>query len=225
MGTLTLVTIRNLVRSDLNETTTTILSDTELNSIINDGYKDVAIKGLCYENKITKDNIPTSQRMVSLIDQDPKVVRVNYVEYKSGATQGGVGMMGIIPQAVGYTPINLNVPQYWFQWGNILVIDPLPDAATYDLAIYAACIPTPVLSADGDKCDDIPVEFHECVYLFALAFAALKIRRWGDAATTYNKYITSLQQKRAEYIMKYADSRFSHEIPDNVTPQMQEKGV
>ena len=45
MSTLTLKNIRDLVRSGLNEPSTTAITDTELNSIINDGYINVAVKG------------------------------------------------------------------------------------------------------------------------------------------------------------------------------------
>lgn len=221
MGTLTLATIRQLIRSGLNETTTTMLSDAELNSVINDAYKDTAVKGLCYEYKITKDNISISQKIISLAEEDPKVIRVNYVEYKTGTTEGGKGLICVIPQVVGYEGISDNTPKYWFQWGDYLVIEPLPDAATYDLALYAACIPTPVLSADGDLCDDIPAEFHECVYYFALAFAALKLKRWSVAATAYNKYISDVQRKREEYARSHPDGRFAHKVPDSVLMEAQ----
>jgi hypothetical protein len=222
MNTLTLATIRNLIRSDLNEATTTMLSDTELNSIINDGYKDTAVKGLCYENKIAKTNINVSEKVISLLDQNPKVIRVNYVEYKSGTTQGGKGLMCIQPQAIGHIPISGNAPQYWFQWGDMLVIEPLPDVGTYDLAIYASCIPTPVLSADSDVCSDLPSEFHECVYYFALAIAAVKLKRWSMVATYYNKYIVDVQTKREQYAINRIDSRSSHTLPDAV--QMEAQG-
>lgn len=217
-----MATIKSLIRADLNESSTTILTDAELTSLCNDGYKDTAVKGLCYENKITKDDILVSQKIISLADQDPKVIRVNYVEYKSGTTQGGEGMLCALPQTVGHLAINTSVPQYWFQWGQNLVVEPLPDAATYDLAIYASCVPTPALSTGTDTLDDLPVEFHECVYLFALAFAALKLKRWADAAKAYNRYIMDVQRKRAEFISKYAEGRFTHELPDNVT--MEQKG-
>jgi hypothetical protein len=219
MGTMTLSTIRNLVRGDLNELGTTMLTDTELNSIANDGYKDTSVKGLCYESKITKDNIAASERVISLVANN--VIRVNYVEYKTGATEGGKGILCVMPQAVGFKLFNGYVPQGWFQWGPYLIIEPIPDAATYDLAVYATCYPAAVMSADGDLPTSIPVEFHECVYLFTLAFAALKLKRWADAAIAYNGYIMDVQRKRAEYIMKYPDSRLSHEIPDNVTMETQ----
>ncbi|MFH1147222.1 MAG: hypothetical protein V1736_05890, partial [Pseudomonadota bacterium] len=59
---------------------------------------------------------------------------------------------------------------------------------------------------------------------FTLAFAALKLKRWADAANAYNKYIMSVQQKRAEYIMKYPDGRISHEIPGSVTMEESKRG-
>ena len=213
MGTLNLLTIRNLVRSDLNESTTTMLADSELNSAANDGYKDVCAKGLCYENKLTFDNI-AAEKIVSLVGNN--VIRVNYVEYKTGATQGGIGMLGILPQVVGREKVDTNTPRQWFQWGQYLIIEPLPDVATYDLAVYAACYPATVMSADGDLPASIPAEFHECILYFTIFAAALKLRRWADAANAYNRYIADIQRKRAEYVMKYPDGRLSHSIPDSV---------
>lgn len=221
MGTLTLVTIRNLVRSELNETGTTLLGSTELDAIINDGQKDTAIKGLCYENKIAFDNIAASQKIVPLLFATNRIIRVNYVEYKSGATEGGIGLLGVLPQAIGWNSIDGNTPKHWFQWGDCLVVEPLPDVGTYDLAVYATCCPAAAMSADDSLPASLPVEFHECVYLFALAYAALKLKRWGDAANAYNRYIAEVQRKRYEYIMKYPDSKATRELPDNVTKEDQ----
>jgi len=233
MGTLTVAKIISNVRSDLNETTTTVLSDAELTIMINDGYKDVATKGLCYENKISKD-VSASQKVISLVSSN--VVRVNYVEYKSADTEGGWGMLRVLPQTIGYSPVEYvsstngtGAPQYYFQWGPYLIIEPIPDVGTYHISVYASCYPQAVRVATSADiaAGDVPVEFHESIYLFTLAFAALKLKRWGDAASTYNRYIISLQQKRAEYISKYPDVRFTHELPDNVTmqaPQQSQQG-
>jgi hypothetical protein len=221
MGTLTVTNIINNVRSALNETSTTMLSDAELTIIINDGYKDICSKALAYEKKITKDNIATSQKIVSLVGEN--VCRVNYVEYKTGTTQGGKGLICILPQTVGHVPISTNAPQYWFQWGEYLIIEPLPDAATYDLAVYASCYPSAVLVATSADlpASDLPAEFHEDVYYFTLAFASLKLKRWADAASAYNQYIADIQNKRMQYITKPVDSRMSHELPDSVAREAQ----
>jgi hypothetical protein len=133
-------------------------------------------------------------------------------------------MMTVLPQTVGHIPIDTNVPQYWFQWGDYLYVEPLPDVATYDLYVYASCCPAAVLSNDSDTPTNLPVEFHECVYTFALAFAAFKLKRWGDAANAYNRYIIDIQRKRNEYITKYPDGRFAHELPDNVTMETAQNG-
>jgi hypothetical protein len=213
VSTLTLTTIRSLVRSYLNTSSTTMITDAELNSIINDGYRDVASKSLCYESKITKNNISV-EKIISLKGEG--VIRVNYVEYKSGTTEGGKGLICIIPQAAGHVPITASTPHYWFQWGEFLVIEPIPDAATYDLAIYAACYPATVLSADADIPSALPPEFQECVYQYAVAFSALKLKRWSEAVMEYNKYIADIQQKMSEYISKTPDPRSVRVIPDRV---------
>ena len=220
MATLTLSTIRSLIRSELNESTTTALTDTELNSIINDGYKDVSAKGLCYENKIAFNNI-AAQKIVPLVFATNHILRVNYVEYKSGTTQGGWGMMRVVPQTIGHMKIDGSTPQYWYQWGDYLYVEPVPDVATYDLEVYASCYPAAVLSGDSDTPTNLPSEFHESVYLFAVAFAAFKLKRWGDAANAYNRYIIDIQRKRNEYVTKYPDGRFAHELPDHVTMEAQ----
>jgi len=134
MSTLTLSLMRTLIRGTLNESSTSILSDAELNSLVNDGYKDVAVKGLCYENKITKTDISISQPIISL--RSDNVIKVNYVEYDLSSS--GLGMASVYPQTMGHIGINGYTPQFWFQWGSYLVLEPLPDVGTYDLFVYEA---------------------------------------------------------------------------------------
>ena len=213
MGTLSLVTMRSLVRSNLNELGTSMLSDAELNIIINDGYKDVCSRGLCYESKIAKTDIPASVKYIPLISNN--IVRIHYVEYDKGAT-GCVGMSEILPQTTGRISINNYTPQYWFQWGEFLVVEPLPDVATYDLNIYASCYPAAVLTADADLPSSVPPEFHEVIAVFATSYASLKLRRWGDAALYYNMYIENIQMRKFEYIDKNVDYRVNMEMYGNV---------
>jgi hypothetical protein len=221
MSTLTLVTIRTLVKSELNEATATVLSDEEINSIINDGYKDVAVKCLCWEGKAENDNI-AAEKILSIVATNP--VRVNYVEYKTGTTEGGKGLMCILPQVVGNAPVNGNAPQYWFQWGKYIAVEPIPDAATYDLAVYYAGYPISALSIDTDLPSSLPVEFHECIYLFALAFASMKLKKWADVGNYYNQYISSVQRKKNEYIIKSSDMRSGQKTIDEVQIQEATRG-
>jgi hypothetical protein len=125
-------------------------------------------------------------------------------------------MLRIVPQAIGANPLSGNAPQNWFTWGRYIVIEPVPDVATYDLAIYASCYPAAEMTADSDTPASLPPEFHECVYLFARAYANLKLRRWGAFSSGYNAYIADVQGKKYEYILKHPDPRASSVIPEFV---------
>jgi hypothetical protein len=210
MSTLTLSTIRSLIRSEINEATTTSLTDAELNSIINDAYKDTAVKGLCYESKIVKSNI--TSKFISLASDN--IVKINYVEYDLGT--GCLGMIQANAPTIGHTPIDGSSPQYWFKWGDYLIVEPLPDVSTYDLNLYASCYPFAVLSGDNDLPSSLPVEFHECVFLYSVAFSCLKLKRWGDFGSFYNRYIESVQVKKAEYVSKFPEVRQQQDIPRRV---------
>jgi hypothetical protein len=107
-------------------------------------------------------------------------------------------------------------PQYWFPWGDFIVIDPAPDVVTCDLAIYAARYPAAAMALDADTPTNLPPELHECVYLFARAFARLKLRQWGKFVENYNDYTQEVQRRKFEYIMKYPDSREARNMPENV---------
>jgi hypothetical protein len=222
MATLTLAGIRNLIRSNLNVTATVLLTDTELNTIINDGYKDVCVKGFASEIKISKNVL--TDKIISIAAESPTVIKINYVEYKSGDTEGGWGLLRCQPQTIGHNDASLiNVtngtgsPKYWFQWGNNLVIEPTPDVSTYHLSIYASCYPVSLITGDTGTLASLPLEFHECVMLFATAFAAIKLRKWTDFVTFYNRYISNVQQKRGEYINKYPEGRAAYQIPVDVS--------
>lgn len=210
MPTLTVSDIKTLVRDMITEATPSVVTDTELTNLINDGYKEVAVKSLSYEKKITKTNIPIARR-ISLIGEN--ILKVHYVEYNLGSSC--LGMQQIFPERIGHIPIDGYSPQNYFKWWNCLTIEPMPDVATYDLYIYASCIPGTVLT-DSDYLTYLPEEFHECVWQFALTYASYKLKRYGEAAMYYNRYIDNLQKRKFEYVYKYADPRLIQDIPANV---------
>jgi hypothetical protein len=212
MSILFLSTIRTLVRSSLNETSSTPITDTELNAIANDGYVNVAVKGLCYEEKISISNIPDNIDLIPLSGYN--IVRVNYIEYATNTPP--TGMICVNPQAIGHITIDTYYPQFWFQWGNYIKIEPLPDLSTYDLNLYTANYPSIAMVSDTDTPLFLPPEFHECVYLYTLAFSCFKLRRWDDAINNYNRYSESIQLKRMEYVSKFPEVRSIMDLPKNV---------
>lgn len=211
MATMTLTKYRSVIRSILNETSTTSLSDAELNILVNDGYKDVCAKALCYESRLTKENVSSAEKLISLVGLN--VIKVNYVEYYTSP----LGMLSVLPTTVGHIPINGSTPQYWFQWGDYIYIEPAPDVSTYDLYVYAALYPDATMSSDSDTPTYVPEEFHEDILNFATAYACLKLKRWGDAAFFYNKYIAVIQKKKMDYLKRFVEPRTIKEIPDTVT--------
>lgn len=221
MATLTLLTIRNMIRNKFNDQSVAVLSDAFLNLLINDGYKDVSIKGVAYESRISKSNITTSSNIVSLVGSN--VIRPNFVTYSTGS--GEIGLVKILPHALGHIPTQGNYPQFWFPWGECIVIDPAPDVATYDLFVYSAVFPSAVLTSDTATFTNLPPEFHECVYEYAAAMCNLKLRLWANFISDYNDYISEVQRRKAEYIIKNPDLMVMRNIPDTVEVSYGEQPV
>ena len=213
MSILNLGTIRTLVRSNLNETSFTPITDAELNAIVNDGYINVAVKALCYEQKIPVNNIPSSVDLIPLAGYN--IVKVNYIEYSSPDLP--LAMISVNPQTIGHVTIDGSSPQFWFQWGNYVKIEPLPDTSTYDLNLFVSCYPALPMIADTDLPYLIPAEFHECIFLYTLAFASFKLRRWNDAIDHYNRFTERVQIERQEYQSKFPEVRAQLDLPNKVT--------
>ncbi len=202
---ISLLTYRRMILSELN---TGDLSWIELNNLVNDGYKNVCGKALCYESRIDKPNISSSLKLISLVGLN--IIKVNYIEYYTAS----LGAQKASPSTIGHIYVDVE-PLYWFQWGDYLYVEPAPDVSTYDLYLYSSIYPATVLSLDTDT-PSIPESFHEDILNFALAFACLKLKRWTDFASYYNRYITSIQIKRAAYIDKIVDPKSAREPVDNV---------
>jgi hypothetical protein len=211
MSLFTLLDIRTLVRTEINESSN-FISDIDLNSIINDGYRDVAVKGLCCENKIQISNIPAYTNIIDISGNN--IIRVTKVEFDFGS--GCLGMKEVAPQTIGHVTIDGYSPQFWFQWGTSLIIDPPPILGTYNINIYSACYPNTIMSLDGDMPVAIPLSFYECVYLYTISLVELKLKRWTMAAIKYNIYIDSIQKKKNEFILRRSDSRSKHDMPMSV---------
>jgi hypothetical protein len=220
MSTLTLTIARSMVRDAISEESTTILSDTELGNIINDGYKEVCIIGLAYEATKTFD-LTEGCHIYTIPETTQVSAIVNYVEINSR------GILEQFPTQFGHNgevTAGKGVPIGWFQWGNLIVIDPPPNAtyagASYHtVTLYCSCYPAAICTTTFES---LPLEFQESIVEFGIAFSLFKLKRWGDAAIAYNKYIGNLQRKRFDYIEKLAEERTMTEIQRNTVRTMGE---
>jgi len=125
------------------------------------------------------------------------------------------GALKIFPTTLGYISIRGDMPQYWYQWGNYVVIEPVPDNA-YMLTLFVSDYPTTELTATTDYPDDLPDEFQPCIVDFACYVLSLRMKKWKKAIRYYNLYIRNLKNRRQDYIDRKAEKRAIHRIPANV---------
>lgn len=133
----------------------------------------------------------------------------------AGVVEEIAGLLQIDPRNVGHIPINDNYPQYWFVWGNHIVIEPEPDTIGA-VKLYYSRIPEIQLVSASDFPSDFPSEFRECVLDFSLYALSLKLKKWKSAASYYNRYVSNLSKRKKEYIDRKTERREIHRIPDNV---------
>lgn len=221
-----------LIRSELNESTTLRISDTELLAAINDGYKYVATRGLCYEKEslgvtiVGRSTVKFAGIRVNYLellgidsysvftDDDMKFTDDDTTWYAvAGAQTTDRGLMCILPTAIGHTPLNGTIPQKWFNWGKYVIVEPVPDQR-YVLKFYYSDYPT-ALALNTDELL-LPKEFHRCVIDYAEAMLSIKLKRWVDVVGHYNMCAQQLQKARSEYILKRPDPRAMREIPEAV---------
>lgn len=199
----TFADLKTQIRSLLNESTAAFWTDAELNRLINDAERDIAAKALCIENIDTAATV-ASTRLVPFSGH--KVLRVEYTDV--------VSLVRILPKALGRLPSNGATPQYWFQWGYQIVIDPMP-ATAYNLNLYIADYPTYEMSETTDE-PQIPRRFHENIIMFVLCRALMKDRKFTTAGNLYKTYISELSIARQQVIERYTDGYNAVKIPDRI---------
>jgi hypothetical protein len=103
------------------------------------------------------------------------------------------------PDHMYHTPNRAQTyPQYWFQWGNYIYLDPVPDDA-YTLRAYVSRSPNDQMAVDADE-PEIPLEFQQAIIPYVVMIGKLKARKFGDAGVKYGEYIGFLQNNMSQYI-------------------------
>lgn len=124
-------------------------------------------------------------------------------------------LLQIRPETLGHLAIEGQQPRYWYQWGNYVVIEPVPDNE-YALKLYLVDFPGTTLTATTDYPDSLPEEFQPCIVDFCLYALSFRMKKWKQAAKYYNLYIRNLKKRKKEYIDRKAEKRAIHQIPGNV---------
>ncbi len=125
-------------------------------------------------------------------------------------------LLKIRTENCGHIPLKNTTPQYWFPGPRRVVIEPVPDAA-YSLTLFLSDYPHAAMTLTTDFPTDLPLEFHPCIVDFACYVLSIRLRRWGDVARFYNRYITNLNRRKKDYIDRKAERRAVRDLPENVT--------
>jgi hypothetical protein len=189
----------------------------------------VATRGLCLE----KETYITTKTGVDIYPRPG--MRVNYIELVASSgydyfddpytdddntwyrtTTAAItykGMYCIMPTNNGYIPVTGTTPQHWFNWGKYIILHPIPIAGYVLKAFYSDYITELINDQDILL---IPKEFHRSVIDYAEAVLSIKLRRWFEVASLYNKCISGVQRAREEYIKRNPDYRALREVPKEV---------
>ena len=207
-----LADLRYRVRTLLNETTTALWTDDCLNRLIDDGSKDCAIKGICIVNTDSITTV-TSSRFVPFMGY-----LVKAVEYLP-TTGTKKGLIKITPNMVGHVALNGVVPQYWYQWGKQIGIEPVP-TTTYNLSVSVIDFPAGEMASDTDE-PEVPASFQTILTYYAVYKALLRSGKYASSAAVYKEYLYSLSEARKAYIDTIPDGYSDFHVPS----QTLQKGV
>jgi hypothetical protein len=126
-----------------------------------------------------------------------------------------VSNMRMTPHNIGHVSLRgVTTPQYWFQWGNYIAIEPKPDAE-YTLNLYVSISPTEEMSSNDDV-PQIPIEFQDAIVLYVVSMGMTKARQFSTAANKYMEYTAMLQYLIDKYIRRRAARPIDVRNPDMV---------
>jgi len=194
------------VRDRLNESTASFYSDTQIKRWLNSGENDIATKSLCYKS-IQSKSTTNGVRTVAVT-----CIKVHHVEYIPTGTN--IGLVKINPLQLGHLPTDGVTPQYWFQWGQVIGIEPKP-TETYSLKLYTSIFPTVALANDTDE-PAISRKFIPLMVDFAEFCGLLRDNQYGKASAVYIPYIQELKQIRNAILTKYSNIRKDLKIPNTI---------
>lgn len=231
----TVTNMEAALRSEMNQTSTTILTAANILAAINDGQKEVASRALCKE---VEDTVVTDAgsclvkfsgyrvNQVSVVSVDPGVSFSDStaVEFAGtgptwtedpAVTYINKGIPCIMPTNVGGNIFPKgSSPAAWFNWGRYVYLYPTP-LVRYVMRLYVADYPTAALVNAGDSLS-VPSEFMPCVLDWAKFALSMKLRNWRKASQYYNIYATNLMEKKAAFEKRKVEDRLTKAQLDKV---------
>jgi hypothetical protein len=129
---LTASDLESLSRIYLNEATAKFYTQAELYRWFSVGVSDIASKAGAVQR------ILNAQTGASVRTVDFNALKVQFVEYVPSSGRS-IMLTKIDPLKIGNYPITGTAPQYWYEYGTQIGIEPLPNAV-YQLRLYVSDI-------------------------------------------------------------------------------------
>lgn len=194
--------LQTRVRDLLNESSAGFYTDDQIKRWLNDGERDVAIKGLCIESVNSLTTAASTRTVATPYN------KVLYVEYATT----NVGLVKINQTMLGRLDVSGIVPQFWFPWGKYIGIEPIPTAA-YSLNVYASMLPSIEMSDTTDE-PQIPKSFMPLIVRYAFYRGLLKAGLFSKSAQVYSAYIYGLQEARDNIMRKWRNLIADTKVPE-----------
>ena len=192
MYSYTLTNILLSTRTLLAEATASFWTDAILTAYINEGIRTIAQRSGSYRT-ITTANTATNVRTVAFTGY-----KCISVEYNNEA------LIKITPLQLGHAKKDGVYPQFWFEFGNYIGIEPVPPDI-YTLTLYLASIP-PALS-DGGDIPVIPYSLCGLITYYAVARALEQDKKIAPAIMYMSMFYGELN---------YMSKRLLTDLPDGV---------
>ena len=200
--------LRTRVLTILNESaTSSMFTSAVLNRFLNDAERDIAAKTGCLEHI---DSLTTKASTRTVQFSGFKVKNLEYIP----TTGTRVGLPKITLKHFGRIPLSGTAPQYWTQWGGLILIEPVPDS-TYTLYASISDYPLTEMSSDMDE-PSVPSVYHEDLIWYAVSRCYMRKGRRDQGAYAYNRYIESIQLKKFSRTYPKQDDRVLTSIPEGV---------
>lgn len=187
--------IRSRIRTLLNEPTASHWTDAELNNCINDAMRYIAEQAACVCT-IDDANTEAGSRAVAFTGH-----RIEAAEYVS-ASGVPTSLKKITPQQVGHVPCAGKHPQYWYELGQYIGIEPRPNAI-YHLHLYIVDYPADL--ASDSAVPGIPLAYRPLIALLATSTAMIKEQRYYPA-----KFLMSVFWTQLNYLI----GKYTRQMPD-----------
>ena len=164
-------------RAILREATASFWTDAQLLVYANEGIKAIAWRVGGYRT-FTTVSTTASTRLVSFTGY-----KCLAVEYSNKA------LIKITPLQLGHVPLDGIYPQYWFEFGNYIGIEPIPPEI-YTLTVYLASIPTNMTT--GASVPSVPYAFCGMLTYYIAARALEQDRQFEASAQLMDMYTNDL---------------------------------